>query len=303
MCRFGVRQEVVDVGHPARRSSCRSGSSPGRRPHPRRRRRRPRRTRTAPAPGRGSAAGTPGGSWLRAHPGRRSASRSPCEFRTSPSESPVSLHRAGEGLTYSRPVQTFLALVALLLAAAALGVAVGGRRTTRKRAAVDAGDLPDDPRALRQEVAALKVGEQPRHCATSPWCATTPSPTPAGQLSWSMALLDDSGSGVVVTAIQGRNESRTYAKNVASWSSETQLLARGGGRDLARASMTRRVIEHVPVRRLDSRHGTAHATRRQDRLDLVDAEAAAADHRDRQVRAEASRMGASPSSTSPACPT
>ena len=44
-----------------------------------------------------------------------------------------------------------------------------------------------------------------------------------GQLSWSLALLDDSGSGVVLTSIQGRNESRTYAKNVAGWTSETQL--------------------------------------------------------------------------------
>ena len=44
-----------------------------------------------------------------------------------------------------------------------------------------------------------------------------------GQLSWSLALLDDSGSGVVLTSIQGRNESRTYAKNVAAWTSETQL--------------------------------------------------------------------------------
>ena len=44
-----------------------------------------------------------------------------------------------------------------------------------------------------------------------------------GQLSWSMALLDDNGSGVVLTSIQGRNEARTYAKNVSDWSSETQL--------------------------------------------------------------------------------
>ena len=119
-------------------------------------------------------------------------------------------------------MQTFLALVALLLAAAALGVAVGGRRTTRKRAAADAGDLPDDPRALRQEVAALKVesAQALRHVAVVRYDAFTDA---GGQLSWSMALLDDSGSGVVVTAIQGRNESRTYAKNVASWSSETQL--------------------------------------------------------------------------------
>ncbi len=44
-----------------------------------------------------------------------------------------------------------------------------------------------------------------------------------GHLSWSMALLDDVGDGVVLTSIHGRSDSRTYAKNVASWSAEQQL--------------------------------------------------------------------------------
>ncbi len=44
-----------------------------------------------------------------------------------------------------------------------------------------------------------------------------------GHLSWSMALLDDGGDGVVLTSIHGRSDSRTYAKNVASWSAEQQL--------------------------------------------------------------------------------
>jgi len=119
-------------------------------------------------------------------------------------------------------VQTFLALVALLVALAALGVAVAGRRTTRRGAGADTPDLPEDPRALRQEVAALKVesGQALRHVAVVRYDAFTDT---GGQLSWSMALLDDSGSGVVVTAIQGRNESRAYAKNVAAWTSEAQL--------------------------------------------------------------------------------
>ena len=120
-------------------------------------------------------------------------------------------------------MQTFLAILALLVALAALGLTLAGRsgrRTTR--GAADAGDLPTDPRALRQEVAALKLesGAALRHVAVVRYDAFTDT---GGQLSWSMALLDDSGSGVVVTAIQGRNESRTYAKSVALWSSETQL--------------------------------------------------------------------------------
>ena len=121
-------------------------------------------------------------------------------------------------------VQTFLAVLALVVAAVALGLTLAGgtgRRTTR-RAKPDAGDLPEDPRALRQEVAALKAesSQALRHVAVVRYDAFTDT---GGQLSWSLALLDDSGSGVVVTAIQGRNESRTYAKNVAGWVSDTQL--------------------------------------------------------------------------------
>jgi hypothetical protein len=44
-----------------------------------------------------------------------------------------------------------------------------------------------------------------------------------GHLSWSMALLDDLGDGVVLTSIHGRSESRTYAKNVSAWSASQQL--------------------------------------------------------------------------------
>jgi len=120
-------------------------------------------------------------------------------------------------------VQTLLALVALLVALAALGLTLTGRPGRRTaRGAADAGDLPEDPRALRQEVAALKLESSAalRHVAVVRYDAFTDT---GGQLSWSMALLDDSGSGVVLTSIQGRNESRTYAKNVAGWASETQL--------------------------------------------------------------------------------
>ena len=121
---------------------------------------------------------------------------------------------------------TALAVLALLLSLAALGVAVAGRRTSRRgrggRGRADASALPEDPRALRQEVAALKAesAQAMRHVAVVRYDAFTDT---GGQLSWSMALLDDSGSGVVLTAIQGRNDSRSYAKNVAAWASETQL--------------------------------------------------------------------------------
>ena len=44
-----------------------------------------------------------------------------------------------------------------------------------------------------------------------------------GHLSWSLALLDDGGDGVVLTSIHGRSDSRTYAKNVTGWSASQQL--------------------------------------------------------------------------------
>ena len=120
-------------------------------------------------------------------------------------------------------MDTFLGILALVVSLVALAVAVAGRRTTQRgRGKFDASGLPEDPRALRQEVAALKAesGQALRHVAVIRYDAFTDT---GGQLSWSMALLDDSGSGVVVTSIQGRNESRTYAKNVVGWASETLL--------------------------------------------------------------------------------
>lgn len=44
-----------------------------------------------------------------------------------------------------------------------------------------------------------------------------------GALSFSAALLDEHGDGVVVTAINGRTEARTYAKPVSGGSSEHNL--------------------------------------------------------------------------------
>jgi hypothetical protein len=44
-----------------------------------------------------------------------------------------------------------------------------------------------------------------------------------GRLSFSAALLDDAGDGVVLTSINGRSETRTYAKSVVGASSEHAL--------------------------------------------------------------------------------
>jgi hypothetical protein len=45
----------------------------------------------------------------------------------------------------------------------------------------------------------------------------------SGRLSWSMALLDDNGDGVVLTSINSRNDARSYAKEVNAFESDAKL--------------------------------------------------------------------------------
>ena len=119
----------------------------------------------------------------------------------------------------------WLGLAGLVVAVVALVVAVGtARRTTtgirRRRDAAQ--DLPTDVHGLRQEVSALRLeaADALRHLAVVRYDAFGDM---GGHLSWSMALLDDHGDGVVVTSIHGRSDARTYAKPVATWSSDQQL--------------------------------------------------------------------------------
>jgi Protein of unknown function (DUF4446) len=44
-----------------------------------------------------------------------------------------------------------------------------------------------------------------------------------GTLSWSMAILDNNGDGVVLTSINSRADARTYAKEIKSFVSESKL--------------------------------------------------------------------------------
>jgi hypothetical protein len=116
-----------------------------------------------------------------------------------------------------------LDVLALLVALAAAGLAVVALRrqaTARRTAGTDA--LPEDVLGLRQEVAALRAetGDALRHLAVVRYDAFGDM---GGHLSWSLALLDDDGNGVVLTSIHGRSDARTYAKNVAGWASEQQL--------------------------------------------------------------------------------
>jgi len=113
-----------------------------------------------------------------------------------------------------------LALVVAVVALAAAGVAVRRGRSSRSRDGADA--LPEDVHGLRQEVAALRAEAKDalRHLAVVRYDAFGDM---GGHLSWSLALLDDGGNGVVLTSIHGRSDARTYAKSVAGWLSEQQL--------------------------------------------------------------------------------
>jgi len=113
--------------------------------------------------------------------------------------------------------------VALLALAVSLGVVTvswSRTRSVRRRVGVDA--LPEDVVGLRQEVAALRAeaGGALRHLAVVRYDAFGDM---GGHLSWSLALLDDGGDGVVLTSIHGRSEARTYAKSIVGWTCQQQL--------------------------------------------------------------------------------
>jgi len=113
-----------------------------------------------------------------------------------------------------------VALVASLGAIAVLAVVLRRQRAAAEVPGTQA--LPEDVQGLRQEVAALRLEGRDalRHLAVVRYDAFGDM---GGHLSWSLALLDDSGDGVVLTSIHGRSDARTYAKAVTSWTSEQQL--------------------------------------------------------------------------------
>ncbi len=116
-----------------------------------------------------------------------------------------------------------LVVVSLVVAVVAVAVAVVAlRRTHAVRPAEPVDALPEDVQGLRQEVAALRAEGRDalRHLAVVRYDAFGDM---GGHLSWSLALLDDSGHGVVLTSIHGRSDARTYAKSIAGWSCDQQL--------------------------------------------------------------------------------
>jgi len=117
-------------------------------------------------------------------------------------------------------VVAVIAMVLAALACVVAGIALRRTRTPAGLSGVDA--LPEDVHGLRQEVAALKAenADALRHLSVVRYDAFGDV---GGHLSWSLALLDDAGHGVVLTSIHGRSEARTYAKSISAWSCEQQL--------------------------------------------------------------------------------
>ena len=116
-----------------------------------------------------------------------------------------------------------LDVVAVVLAAVAcaLGALALRRTTTRTRAeGVDA--LPEDVHGLRQEVAALKAesADALRHLSVVRYDAFGDM---GGRLSFSAAVVDDRGDGLVISSIHARGVSRTYAKGVVGGTSDATL--------------------------------------------------------------------------------
>lgn len=136
-----------------------------------------------------------------------------------------------------------LVLVAIALATVAIGVgmvALRGQRRVRAAYAAFSADSGDDVltllqrhieqvRGLRVDVAALRdytdglralVSTGLSRIATVRYDAFDDM---GGRMSYSTAILDEHGDGVVLTSINGRRDSRAYAKPVGKGQSEHNL--------------------------------------------------------------------------------
>ena len=115
-----------------------------------------------------------------------------------------------------------LSLLVALLALILVGLLWRERVQQRRRTATAGAPLPEDVLGLRQEVAALRAEatQALRHLAIVRYDAFGDM---GGHLSWSLALADDAGDGVLLTSIHGRNDARSYAKTISAWSCDVQL--------------------------------------------------------------------------------
>jgi hypothetical protein len=116
----------------------------------------------------------------------------------------------------------FLTLLSLVVSLVAITLVVLGQRRAAAARPGEVDGVPEDVLGLRQEVAALRAeaAGSLRHLGIVRYDAFGDV---GGRLSWSVALLDDGGDGVVLTAIHGRSEARSYAKSIAAWKCDQPL--------------------------------------------------------------------------------
>jgi Protein of unknown function (DUF4446) len=128
----------------------------------------------------------------------------------------------GREAAYRRIVDQMLGWVAVGLGVVALVVAGWAWDTARARRYPRGSPIPADLESIRKEVEALRddAAQALRHLAVVRYDAFRDM---GGHLSWSLALVDDEGNGMVLTSIHGRNDVRSYAKSIAGWKSGQEL--------------------------------------------------------------------------------
>ena len=142
----------------------------------------------------------------------------------------------GLGLLLGLVGGVVLGAVALVIAAAAqLRLAALRRRftvlwaggetdvaTVAARQETRLAELSDELTAVRGDVAAVRtdLAESLRHVAVVRYDAFGDM---GGRLSFSAAVIDDHGDGLVFSSIHARGESRTYAKGVVGGTSDATL--------------------------------------------------------------------------------
>jgi Protein of unknown function (DUF4446) len=127
----------------------------------------------------------------------------------------------------------FVAVLALVFAIQALRAQSGATKTAKLPATPTPEPEPQQPETkpgtvrseLRKlgkeiEVTRAEVRQTLQHLAMVRYDAFGDT---GGKLSWSMALLDDKGDGVVLTSINSRADARTYAKEIRAFASEAKL--------------------------------------------------------------------------------
>jgi hypothetical protein len=130
----------------------------------------------------------------------------------------------------------FVAVLALVFAIQALRAQSGAPKTAQKLPATPVQTVqqpaiqePQKPGTVKSELRRLskeledarnELRDTLQHLAVVRYDAYGDM---GGRLSWSMALLDDNGDGVILTSINSRNDARSYAKEVSGFESDSKL--------------------------------------------------------------------------------